>query len=435
MQDSSENKQISIKTYLSFTLLLVSLPFFFLFKNTELKLNYIIFTLANVSGYFGLVFFIFEVLLGNRVLVKYFTPNLIEVNKFHKNLGIYGFVFVFLHPLLEMYSYAQNILFMLIPNFSSEFNAHLSYGKLAFILFIVLLTTSTWFRKKIIYRYWLYIHYLAYPITLLTFIHLVGIGTYFKTVPFVQLYVFFLGGIFISNLIYRLAIYFNYGKYLYSVKEIKEYGNDIYTITLGPENQRAEYKPGQYYYVKIDKYFGEEHPFSLLEYKNNGDLVFGIRAIGNFSKKIKNLRINSEVFIDGPYGVFTLEGQNKDHKVIIAGGVGITPFYELIKNWGNEKTYLFYCNKKLHDAINIMELKQMLNENYFNVLDDDDTKGETIINQRIDIDIIKGQVPERTYKKAKFFICGSPIFIEAITQILEKNKINKDRIFYEAFSL
>lgn len=427
--------KLSINNYLILLLVITSFPFVIPFIDHSSSLESFLFTLGNVSGFFGLLFFVIDTLLANRILVKYFTPNLIETNRFHKLLGTYGTIFVFLHPLLEMYSYGQSLLFLLIPNFSSIAETHITYGKFAFLLFLIIFTTSTWFRKKIIYRYWLYIHYLTYPITILTFIHITEIGTFFRSNNVIKLHVILLGIIYLINIVHRILTYFNFGKAIYRIKEVKEFGNDIYTIVLEPKFKKVKYTAGQYFYIKTYKYFGEEHPYSLLEYKSNGDLVFGIKAVGNFSKNIKELKLNNEIYIDGPYGVFTREGQNKDPKIIIAGGIGITPFYELIKNYGNEKTYLFYCNRNLHDAINIMEFQQILKENYFNVLDNDNTKGETIINERINFEILKENLPDKILKKANFFICGSPMFITAIQDILKRNKINQDRIFIEAFSL
>ena len=240
---------------------------------------------------------------------------------------------------------------------------------------------------------------------------------------------------YLLNLIHRLAVYFNFLKAKYTVKEVKQYGRDIYAITLIPESKKLKYTAGQYYYLKIDKYIGEEHPFSLLEYKENGDIVFGIKNIGLFSQRLSNLKINQTVYVEGPYGVFTKEGQNKEPKIILAGGIGFTPFYELIKGYNNDKTYLFYCNKKIDEAVNIIENKQFLGDRYFNVLDEDNTSGDTIINKRIDIEVIKKNIPDKVYKKANFFICGSPNYISAMQKILCENGIDKNRVFCEEFSL
>jgi len=430
--------KINILSILTICLLLTTLPFLYPLTQInykQLDMDTLIFTIGNISGSIGLVFLFFNVLIGNRKLIKIFTPNLIGVNKFHKFLGTYGTLFILIHPLIEMYSYGEQLLFIILPDLSTTIQTYISIGKVAFILYLIIFTTSVWYRDKISYRNWLYMHYLSYFMVGLVFIHTTKIGSFYQEYRHIQILISFMELIFVANIIYRIATYFNIGKRKYTVKEIQEYGDTIYTITLTPKNKDITYTPGQYFYIKISKLFGEEHPYSLLEYKDNGDIVFGIRAVGSFSKKIVKLKRDTEIFIEGPYGVFTLEAQNKNPKILIAGGVGITPFYELIKNNSNEKTYLFYCNRKIEQAINIIELEKLLGDRYFNVLSNDKTKGNTILSRRLDKEMLKGNIPEKIFKKANFFICGRPNFIKNLKNTVMECGIKENRIFYEEFSL
>jgi len=428
------NTNNRIKWILTGILTLSSLPFLYLISKIEVwEIEYVLFTVGNVAGYLGIVFFALEILLGNRKLVSFFTKDLVEVNKFHQILGIYGVTFVLIHPLLEMYSYGKNLLFLVAPDFSTENATYITYGRVAFILFFVIFATSVWFRNSIKYRKWLYLHYLTYPLLLISFAHLSKVGTYFNEYTYIRTYIYMIGNLVLISTLYRLFNYLNFGKIKYTVKEVKEYGGNIHTITISPTEKKVPYVPGQYYYLKMASMFGEEHPFSLMEYKGTGDIVFGIRSIGKFSRKLSRLKMDDTVYVEGPYGAFTKEGHNKEPKVIIAGGIGITPFYEMLKKYANDKTYLFYCNRNIDEAVNIIELQNILGPNYFNVLNKETTKGETIINARLDIDILKEHVPNKIFKKANFFVCGSPTFIKGITKMLKDNNI--DRVYSEMFSL
>jgi len=430
------HKTKKIYLLLNIILFTLSAPYLYLFFTLQnFDFYSVLFAIANISGYLALVFFVFQILIANRPLVKIFTPNIIEVNKYHKFLGIFATIFVFIHPFAEMYVYSESLLFVLMPNLSTDFAISLTFGRIAFFIALIIALTSSVFRKKLAYRNWLKTHYLSYLIVPLVFAHLNEIGTYFTINPIIKNFSTILAITFVIATVYRIAVYFNFTKYKYQVKEIKEYGEDIFTITLSALNKKVTYDPGQYFYLKVEKFFGEEHPFSLLEYKENGDIVFGVKKIGKFSNKMSLLKKEQIVFIEGPFGEFTKEAQNNDPKIIIAGGIGFTPFYELIKNFTSDNTFLFYCNRKIEDALKIMELKKILNNRYFNVLDQDNIKGESIINQRLDMSVIKQNVPKNIINKAKFFLCGSPFFILGLKSLLIENKIDKSKIFYEEFSL
>jgi hypothetical protein len=57
---------------------------------------------GNIVGYIGAVILWFQAVFGSRHLFKYFTRDTVLVNKIHKQIGIYGTMLVFVHPLLEM---------------------------------------------------------------------------------------------------------------------------------------------------------------------------------------------------------------------------------------------------------------------------------------------------------------------------------------------
>src|SRR5690606_23602977 len=115
--------------------------------------------------------------------------------------------------------------------------------------------------------------------------------------------------------------------------------------------------------------------------------------VGKFTNHLESIKVGDTIYVDGPYGVFTREAQNDQPKVIIAGGIGVTPFVELVDRFGNEKTYMFYANKMLEDAVNRDMFKEELGENYKDVVSREKVKNEPVIEGRLSVEAFKDNIP------------------------------------------
>ncbi len=95
--------------------------------------------------------------------------------------------------------------------------------------------------------------------------------------------------------------------------------------------------PGQYCYVRIlSKVCGyEEHPFTISSPPNSGNTIAVIiKNLGNYTTKAKLVKVGSKVIVDGPYGTFYPSHGDKQF-LLIAGGIGITPFISMVNHWNN----------------------------------------------------------------------------------------------------
>lgn len=119
-----------------------------------------------------------------------------------------------------MFSYGETILFLFIPDFSSTIATHITYGRLAFLLYLFIWITSAMIRDKINYRPWLYIHYFSYPLLFFVFIHVFEIGTFIFAFPLIKYYCFFLLGIFILLIIFKIFRFLNIDKTRYKLIDI-----------------------------------------------------------------------------------------------------------------------------------------------------------------------------------------------------------------------
>lgn len=181
------------------------LPFLYLFTQIGVVGNFT-YAFANIAGFIGATFMLWEFILGIRVLAKKITPNPALLMKLHIILGVWGMFFVLIHPILEMLSYAEKITFLFAPDISSAFATHITLGRFALLLVLLLWLTSTFLRQNVSYKQWLNIHYLSYPIMFFVFLHALDIGTFLRNFLLIRIYWFALLIIYIGLVVWRLGV-------------------------------------------------------------------------------------------------------------------------------------------------------------------------------------------------------------------------------------
>ena len=94
------------------------------------------------------------------------------------------------------------------------------------------------------------------------------------------------------------------------------------------------FQPGQFAWLTIwDSPFAlKEHPFSIASSAEQpGTLSFTIKALGDFTARIKEVEIGRRVYVDGPHGSFSADRQPAPAYVFIAGGIGIAPIMGMLR--------------------------------------------------------------------------------------------------------
>lgn len=417
-----------------FVLILLSiLPFVYLMTQF-VYVGGFLYAFGNVSGLIGTVLMIWQVLLGMRFISQKLTKDLVSNTKLHMRIGKYGMLLVFAHPVIQFLKYGSDIIFKV--DFANEFYKHVSLGRFAFIIFVIVWVSSAILRGKLKYRPWLYLHYLNYPMILLVFLHSKNIGTYLGHFKYLMMYWDALFFLFISLVIFRLFKWFNGFKYKFTLVNKTDATSEVVRFEFKNfGDKKIKIIPGQFVFLR-KSFFSESHPFTVMDFDTEtGDLVFSIKKVGPYTKFLSNLKKGNTVYIDGPYGVFTREGQNNDPKILIAGGIGVTPFYSLVKEFSNKDTYLLYSNKLIKEAIEREFFKSKLGNNYIDFVTQEKVNQNNVEEGRIDSKNILKYINKDKLKASNIFICGPVPFMNAVKATLIELGVSKSKIFTEEFSL
>jgi predicted ferric reductase len=156
-----------------------------------------------------------------------------------------------------------------------------------------------------------------------------------------------------------------------------------------------------------------KNPFSISGSAHRKDeLRFSIKNLGDFTSTVGDLKGGETVYVDGPFGSFSLEKPNtKEGLVLMAGGIGAAPVMSILHTLADSNdqrpVYFFYgC----YDEENIIffkeieNLKKKLNLKVFYVLEKPKNP-EKNLQGYITRDLLDQKLPGNR-AELYYFVCG-----------------------------
>ncbi len=186
----------------------------------------------------------------------------------------------------------------------------------------------------------------------------------------------------------------------------------------------------------------DRHAFSIVSAPFQDELCVTTRMRDSaYKRRLKALGIGGAVKIDGPFGSLTLHNKASRAGVLIAGGIGITPFMSILSYAAHEKLshrlLLIYSNRRPEDTAFLPELHKFEQQNpHFTLLatmtemvkSAQPWTGETSF---VDADMIKRAT--RDLSDPIFYLVGPPAMVEAMKGVLDHAGVDEDDIRTEEF--
>lgn len=394
-------------------------------------------------GFIGLTMMALQFALTariNRIEASYGIDIILQ---FHRYISLVAFTFILIHPLVLFM--VQPETWQLLNFFTAPWRAKAAV--LGTLALMVLVFTTVWRQRlNISYEAWRTSHgVLAVLAMTLGLGHALGVGNY--------LGLFWKGVLWTSIalialwlLIYvRLVKPYFMLKKPYLVEEVRPELGNVWTLALRPRGHEGiQFQPGQFAWItlNISPLRMREHPFSM---SSNGDklerIEFSIKALGDFTKTIKDVKPGTKAFLDGPYGVFTTERYpDSAGFVLIVGGIGITPIMSILVTQaerGDERPYLLiYASKSWQDVTfreELDQLKKKLDLTIVHVLKEpsNDWSGE---KGYVDKELLERYIPKRRGTR-HYFICATAKMMEQVELALHNLGVPVTNIHMEHFNL
>jgi predicted ferric reductase len=400
---------------------------------------------GRLSGLIAVFLVLLQIILIGRIYWIERIFGLDKLSRIHHLNGILSLVFIIIHPFFLTLGYSlsskqqvfhQVILFL--TQYDDLPKAYIS----VFLFFLTVLLSFYLIKKRLRYEFWYYVHLFTYLAILLAFGHQLKLGGDFigNKAFLIYWYILYIA-VFTFLFIFRIIIpLYTFYKHRFKVEKIIKETDFACSIYLNGKNlDLFKFKCGQFGIFRFlnKKLIWQSHPFSFSDSPNGKHLRITVKNSGDFTKDISLIPLNTPVIIEGPYGIFTASEQKNSKILFIAGGIGITPIFAIIKNICKDKkdAILLYSSKTEKEVVFKKEING-LTEKEKNIKCHYLITGEIGKQKekgRIDEEKIKRLVPD--YLSRKIYICGPPKLINHSIKLFLSLNVPKKNIYFEKFFL
>jgi ferredoxin-NADP reductase len=207
------------------------------------------------------------------------------------------------------------------------------------------------------------------------------------------------------------------------------------------------YKPGQAIDVTLIETPGglagnERHAFSIVSAPFEEEIVVATRMRESaYKRALGALAVGAVVQIKGPFGALTLHADRARPAVLVAGGIGITPFMSMLRqarrdDWP-QQIVLVYANRSPEAAAYLDELERLArSRGAFRLLTtmtaaDVSPHAWRGARRPIDGDLLRAASDGLV--RPVYYVAGPPGMVEAVAEALRRASVSEEDVRSETF--
>jgi len=191
---------------------------------------------------------------------------------------------------------------------------------------------------------------------------------------------------------------------------------------------------------------GNMRAYSLASAPHEEHLAIATRMRDTaFKRVLKQLPEGADLSIEGPFGDFTLHEKSARPAVILAGGIGITPFHSMVVDATHRQLphtiVLMFSNRRPEDAPFLQELTDLATQNpnltFAPTMSQMDTSTQAWSGERgqITAELVTKYLPKNNnVGEPIFYLAGPPGMVKAMRDLLNGMGVSNDDVRTEEFS-
>lgn len=396
-------------------------------------------------GFVGLSMFGLQFVMAARSQIVTQPVGMDLVLGAHRQLAFVATLFVFAHPIILFVLDARFL--PLLDVTTSPWRAKFAVASLVLLVVLILLSVFRQ-RLRMSYAIWQATHAIlavAVVVTALTHVLLVDyyVQQWWERVLWIALSAAFVAlGVWV-----RIVKPLMRRRRRFVVEAIEHEVGDVTTVTIRPADPTAwrlrpfHFEAGQFAWLQARRspFDLTYHPFSFASSAERPDrIVFAIKAHERFTRDIAELVPGDSVYLDGPFGAFTLPEHGP--LVGIAAGVGITPLlsmFETVADRADGRECVLWLGNRDERSIaagaRIDALVARMNLRVVHVLSRPSPGWAGAVGH-LDAAFVAANLPEAP-AGATFCICGPNAMMDEVEHALASSGVAHDAIASERFGM
>ena len=295
---------------------------------------------GRLAGFTGAYLMLIMVLLIARLSWLERAVGQDRLVRWHRRVAPLALGLIAAHVVLITLGYAQSArtgalrqLWVFLSSYPDILAAAVGFG----LLVMVAVTSVRIARRRLKYETWWVVHLYTYIALSLAFAHQVATGVSFVGHPLARA---IWGAAWASTaglvIIFRVVLPMARNlRHQLRVEWVRQEAPGVYSVVCrGRRLDRLAVSGGQFFqwrFLTRDLWW-QAHPYSLSALPRPPMVRVTIKALGDHSGAISQLKPGTRVLIEGPYGAFTHHAQSTGRVALIAAGVGITPLRALLED-------------------------------------------------------------------------------------------------------
>jgi predicted ferric reductase len=295
---------------------------------------------GRLAGFTGAYLMLLMVLLIARLTWLERAVGQDRLVRWHRRVAPWALGLITAHIVLITLGYAQSAktgalrqLWTFLSSYPDILASAVGFG----LLVMVAVTSVRIARRRLKYESWWVVHLYTYIALSLAFAHQIATGVSFVGHPVARaIWATAWAATAGLVIVYRVALPVARNvRHQLRIERVGQEAPGVYSIVCrGRRLDRLAVSGGQFFqwrFLTRDLWW-QAHPYSLSALPHPPRMRVTIKAVGDHSRAIAQLKPGTRVFIEGPYGAFTHHAQATGRVALIAAGVGITPVRALLED-------------------------------------------------------------------------------------------------------
>ncbi len=398
-------------------------------------------------GFVGLALMGLQFLLAARTVRVHGVLGSDVLLQFHRQMTVLIAVLIFAHPII-LFCWDSRYLALLNP-VTSPIRAKLAV--ISCLLLLVLIFTSVWRRKlRLRYPVWQALHaVLAVVVVVTGLLHVLLIGYYINTAGERILWIAYSAAFIWIGLWVRVIAPIRRWHRRWRVVSVTEQPLHSHTVTLEVVNPRAygpqgfRFEAGQYAWIHTGRspFAMDYHPFSISSSAEAANRVeFTIKTEQGFTTLVHDLPVGQIVYLDGPWGDFSLQRYDGPGFVFMAAGVGVTPMLSMLSTLADREDerpcWLILGNRKHDEVIGRAEVEALEARLNLTVVHVISRPGDSWTGRRgrISAELLEDVLPDNR-AELQYYLCGPDPMMDATEGALAQLGIPAKNVHAERFTM